>query len=220
MPTTLQIFTGSTIPSLETQSNIFTGGTAIYLLYTGVSGNEYQIDSYLQIFVAPGLQRNIMWTLEANSLTTVNILPIPTEYLGFPMQLVLFASEAIPIELWTLIADCSCKPQLDSIENKVNLLIAGEVISTITNIIGVVISGGASQILPALLPGAVRSAVKIFNPTSEAILIGLGRVPTPASFDEIIPAGSFFDDLTGFGGAFNAITQSGNSITVDITTLP
>jgi len=220
MASTLQIFTGTTNPAIETQSTVFTGGSAVFLQYAGLGGLNYEIDAYLQVVLAPGIQRNIPWILEEDQLSTVNVLPIISEYLGFPMQVVLFASEAIPIEMWVTIPDCSCQIGLDEINNKVTLLLASELITTVTNIAGLLLGGVATQILPALLPGAIRTAIKIFNPTVENILIGLGRVPTPISFDAIIPALSFFDDDQGFSGAVNAITQSGNPITIDVTTMP
>ena len=220
MATTQNVFTGNTNPAIVTQTSIFTGAGAIYLTYTGASGLGYEMDSYLQIFVEPTQSRNISWILERDTLTTVNILPIPAEYLGFPMRLDMFASESIPIKVDILLAECSCQVELDAIDTKVNILLAKELISTATQIIGLVISGGVSQILPAILPGVLREAVKIFNPTIENILIGYGRVPTPTSFDDIIPAFGFWDEDEPFKGVMNAITQSGNPITIDITTLP
>ena len=220
MATTQNVFTGNTNPAIVTQTSIFTGAGAIYLTYTGASGLGYEMDSYLQIFVEPTQSRNISWILERDTLTTVNILSIPAEYLGFPMRLDMFASESIPIKVDILLAECSCQVELDAIDTKVNILLAKELISTATQIIGLVISGGVSQILPAILPGAIREAIKIFNPSVENILIGLGRVPTPTSFDDIIPAFSFYDEDEPFKGVINAITQSGNPVTLNVTTLP
>lgn len=220
MATIQNIFTGSTNPAIETQSSVFTGASAVYLVYTGGSGLEYEIDAYLQIFVEPFEQRNIPWIIERDNLTTVNILPIPNEYLGFPMQVVLFASETIPIRMEVLMSDCSCQTGLDAIDTKVSILLASELVSTVTNIAGLLLGGVVTEILPALLPGAIRTAIKILNPSSENILVGLGRVPTPTSYDLIVPALNFFEYKQGFVGAVNAITQSGNPATIDITTLP
>jgi len=220
MATTLQVFSGSTNPAIVTQSSIFTGGSAVFLVYTGASGNDYQIDTYLQVILAPGIQRNIPWIIENDSLTTVNILSIPSEYLGFPMRIDMFASEAIPIEVWVALPDCSCKIALDEINNKVSVLLASELITTVTNIAGLLLGGVATQILPALLPGAIRTAIKIFNPSVETILLGFGRIPTLSSFDDLIPAGSFYDSDQGFAGNISAITQSGSPATVSATTFP
>jgi hypothetical protein len=220
MATTQQVFVGSTSPSVITSTNVFTGGSAVFLVYTGASGLNYEIDSYLQVFLSPTERRNIQWILEENSLTTVSILPIPNEYLGFPMQVDMYASEAIPIEVWVTLPDCSCQAGLDELNTKLNILVASELVSTATNIAGLLLGGVASQILPALLPGAIRTVINILNPSTENILIGLGRVPTPTSFDLIVPALEFFQFDQGFTGAINAITQSGNPATIDVTTLP
>lgn len=124
MATSVKVFSGTTNPAAITSTSVFSGATGIYLVYTGDGDYDYEIDSYLQVFLAPGIQRNIPWILEKDNLTTISVLPIPPQFLGFPMSLSMFASEVIPIEVWTIVADCSCATQLNNIETKVDLLIA------------------------------------------------------------------------------------------------
>lgn len=220
MATTLNIFNGSTNPATVTQSAIFSNASGIYLEYTGAAGLDYEIDAYLQIFLAPGQQRNIPWILERDNLTTVNVLPIPSSYLGFPMRLDLFASEVIPVAIWAIIGDCSCANQLNSIETKVNLLLANEIIGTVTTIAGLLISGGVTEILPALLPGAIRSAIKILNPSTQPVLVAYGRNASLADYDAIISPNSLLEETVNFTGRVTAITQSGLPANLNITTFP
>lgn len=221
MATTLNIFNGSTNPVIVTQSAIFSNASGVYLEYTGAGGFDYEIDAYLQILLAPGQQRNIPWILERDNLTTVNVLAIPSNYLGFPMRVDLFASEVIPMAMWAIIGDCSCAVALQDIDTKVNLLLANEIISTVTNIAGLLLSGGiVTEILPALLPGAIRTAIKILNPSTQPVLVAYGRDASLTDYDAIISPNSLLDETVNFTGRITAVTQSGLPANLNITTFP
>lgn len=222
MATTLNIFNGSTNPAIVTQSSIFSNASGIYLEYTGGGGFGYEIDAYLQVLLAPGQQRNIPWILERDNLTTVNVLAIPSNYLGFPMRVDIFASEAISIVMWAIIGDCSCAVALQDIDTKVNLLLANEIISTVTSIAGLLLSGGGivTEILPALLPGAIRTAIKILNPSTQPVLVAYGRNASLIDYDAIISANSLFEETVNFTGRITGITQSGLPANLNITTFP
>ena len=221
MATTTQVFTGTTATTVVTVTNIFPlDSTGIYLVYTGASGLDYVVDAYLQIYVAPGVQRNFPFILENDNLSTIGILAIPQQFLGFPMTLNMFWSEVIPIEVWVTNGDCSCATQLSDLQTKVNILVADAIFTTVTSLIGLVVSGGVTALLPALLPGAVRGVINILNPAAETILIGLDKVPTAGNYDFLVPAGNDFQIPAGFTGAVNAITQSGNPASVNVTTFP
>lgn len=219
MTVSTQIFTGTTVPGTIDTSSIFSNATCLYMKYTGASGLEYSMDCALQIFVSPTDQRAVPLAFDS-VVDTVAVTLIPSEYIGLSMRLDIYSSAAIPVEVWTIEPDCSCKTQLDSIETKVNLLAAEAIFTTATQLIGLVVSGGVTALLPALLPGAVRGVINILNPTAEAVLIGLGKTPSTAAYDLLVPAGNDFQIPAGFTGAVNAITQSGNPASVNVTTFP
>lgn len=218
MTTSTQIFNGTTAPGTIDSTALFSGATVLFMVYTGASGLEYSFDCALQVFVSPTDQRAI--PLDFDSVVdTVATTFIPAEYMGLTMRLDIFSSAAVPIQVWAIEPDCSCKPQLDSIETKVNLLLADAIASTITKIIGLVVSGGATAILPALLPGAARTAIKILNPSTESVLIGYGSPPSLTDYQDIIPPNSILDE-SGFGGAVYAMTASGNPASINVSTFP
>ncbi|NJL89712.1 MAG: hypothetical protein HC916_07855 [Coleofasciculaceae cyanobacterium SM2_1_6] len=208
----IQIFSGITNPPTTDQSIFFQNATFLYMLYTGASGLEYEMDCYLQIFPAPGVQKAIRLE-NFNIVDTVATAMIPYEYrTGFNMRLDIYSSAAIPIEVWAVVPDCCSKPQLDSIETKINLLGTAKILDTVSTIVGVV-TGGAGLLLPA----ATREAIKLLNPSLETILIGLGSAPSLTSYTYAVPPNSLLEENLGWDGEIYAMTASGNPANINMS---
>lgn len=216
----IEIYNGQTNVTDFTRTDFFSNCNFVYLSSPDLSNNEeLEIDTELNIFLTPEIQRKVeLGGIEIMNTIRVATIPDSISNTGLNMQLILTASEVINLEIYAVRSSCCGQDQLNRIEQELLLIGAGNVIETVINLTtGGLFSGiiaGLTEVLPALLPGEVRSGFKIINPVEnlEPILMNFGSVVSQQDYYEIIYPGQTFTNDFVWNGAISAMSLTGNPV--------
>lgn len=122
MSETKLVWSGNT-GTLESTSVRFQKATGIYIQNKGNS-LELEFDAYLNIYVSNVETRKINITnlRELNILDTIDFISIPIEYAfsGLDMSITIVSDISINIDVYIIIPDCSCKNELDEIQDQLD----------------------------------------------------------------------------------------------------
>ncbi|MGV9141874.1 MAG: hypothetical protein ACOC1X_02945, partial [Promethearchaeota archaeon] len=149
-------------------------------------------------------------------IDTSNIIAIPDEikFSGINQRLLILVEEDIDLQIYTIATDCCAQAKLDSIENKLNLLLAEKAANFLFNA-AILLAGGSSVGQLLLAANAARKWVNIHNPSVEPVLINLGAQATTTDYMlELAPGATFRE--TDFTGEIYAVSKTGSSVELKV----
>lgn len=175
---------------------------------------EAQVEAYLQIEVMPGTWRNVPLDRTA-IVTTAETMTYPKEYRNseYDCRLVIVTDEAIAFRVYLAATD-ECA-ELKDLETKVNLLLAGSIVNQLIDLAVPLLTGGVSTLLVnAVGGGALRAGLKILNPGTNPVYVGLGDTATATNYDYLLPPGGFLE--TPFQGDVFAYNPGADAIPLEV----
>lgn len=210
---TTLIYDDTLAPAAINATDPFRNGSFFWFDAPAIT-EEAQVECYLQLEVMPGSWRNVPIDRSA-IVSTAETLTYPKEYRNseYDCRLVIVSDEAIAFRVYLAASD-EC-PELKDLQTKVNLLLAGSIVNQLIDLAVPLLTGGATTLLVnAVGSGALRAGLKILNPGTNPVYVGLGDTATATDFDYVLPPGGFIE--TPFQGDVFAYNPGTNPIPLDV----
>lgn len=178
-------------------------------------GLQLETSFALQLYVSPTQVRT--YPLNDSALIdTDNALIIPKElkFSGINQRLVLLVEQDVDLRLHAVQSDCCSQSDLDSINNKLNAILAEKVANFLINA-GLTLAGGTTVGQLLLAANAARSFFTVFNPSTEPILINFGQQATTTDYLFELAPGDMLRE-TDFVGEVFAVSKTGQPVDLKV----
>lgn len=209
---TTLIYDDLLVPAAINASDPFTDGSFFWFDAPSIP-DEAEVAAFLQIEVLPGTWRNV--PMEQNRVNTAETFLYPVEYRnsGYDCRLVVVSDEAIAFRVYLVKSD-EC-PELKALDTKINFLLAGSIVSKLIDVAVPLLTGGVETLLiDAVAGGALRAGLKILNPGTSPVYVGLGDTASPTDYDYVLPPGGWIE--TPFQGDIFAFNPSADAIPLTV----